>query len=60
MKKIRIEIHMSEAEAKLIDLISEKAGRSRKNWCENIIKSEIFGTTESTRKEKNNPKQATV
>ena len=42
MKKVRIEIHMSEAEAKLIDLISEKAGRSRKNWCENIVRTALF------------------
>lgn len=43
---------MTEAEAKLIDLISEKEGRSRKNWCENVIKSQIFGVSNDKPKNK--------
>lgn len=41
MKKIRIEIHMTEAETRLIDDISQLDGRSRKNWCEEVIKEAI-------------------
>ena len=56
MKKVRIEIHLSEAETRIIDLMSEKEARSRKNWCENVIKCEIYAgyTKNHDVKKKNN------
>ncbi len=39
--KIRIEIHLSEQEAKSLDKIAKQDGRSRKNFCETAIRSII-------------------
>jgi metal-responsive CopG/Arc/MetJ family transcriptional regulator len=39
--KIRIEIHLSEQEAKALDKIAKQDGRSRKNYCETSIRSII-------------------
>lgn len=40
-KTIRIEIHLTESEAKKLDTISKNDGRSRKNYCETAIRSII-------------------
>lgn len=39
--KIRIEIHLSEQEAKALDKIAKQDDRSRKNFCETVIRSII-------------------
>lgn len=37
MKKVRIEIHLTESEVKALDNIAKIDGRSRKNYCETLI-----------------------
>lgn len=37
-KTIRIEIHLTESEAKKLDTIAKNDGRSRKNYCETAIR----------------------
>ena len=39
--KTRIEIHFLDAEVETLDKIAEQYGRSRKNYCENAIRSII-------------------
>lgn len=39
MKKVRIEIHLSEEETKLLDTLAFNDGRSRKNFCETEIRN---------------------
>ena len=41
MTKKRIEIHLTETEVKLLDKLAKGDGRSRKNYCETIIRNEI-------------------
>lgn len=38
----RIEIHLTEKETELLDDIAESEGRSRKNYCETIIRNIIL------------------
>jgi len=51
MENIRIEIHLTKAETKLIDEISKLDGRSRKNYCETAIRS-IIQSFEGGKKKK--------
>ena len=39
--KTRIEIHLLDAEVETLDKIAEQDGRSRKNYCETVIRSII-------------------
>lgn len=39
MKKVRIEIHLSEEEVRLLDALALNDGRSRKNFCETEIRN---------------------
>jgi len=39
--KVRIEIHLLDAEVETLDKIAEQDGRSRKNYCETVIRSII-------------------
>lgn len=41
MKKTRIEIHLTPAETKQLDAIAKADGRSRKNYCETLIRKLI-------------------
>ena len=41
MKKIRVEIHLTEEEVKKLDVIAKSDGKSRKNFCETSIKKII-------------------
>ena len=41
MEKVRIEIHLTEVEAKKLDAIAKADGRSRKNYCEIAIRKII-------------------
>ncbi len=41
MNKVRIEIHLTEEETKLLDEIAFEDGRSRKNLCETEIRKLI-------------------
>ena len=41
MSKVRIEIHLTEKETKLLDQIASDDGRSRKNLCETEIRKLI-------------------
>lgn len=41
MKKVRIEIHLTEEETKTLDQIASADGRSRKNLCETEIRKLI-------------------
>lgn len=38
----RIEIHLTEKETELLDDIAESEGRSRKNYCETVIRNIIL------------------
>lgn len=49
--KVRIEIHLTEAETKALDKIAEQEGRSRKNYCETQIRS-IIQSFEGGKKKK--------
>ena len=51
METVRIEIHMTKAEAKLLDEIATAEGRSRKNFCETSIRS-IIKSFEGGKKKK--------
>lgn len=42
--KNRIEIHLNDEETKLLDVIAEQQGRSRKNLCETEIRKLISTT----------------
>jgi uncharacterized protein (DUF1778 family) len=50
--KVRIEIHLTEAETKALDKIAEQEGRSRKNFCENSIRSIIQSFNGGKKKKK--------
>ena len=39
--KVRIEIHLLDAEVETLDKIAKQDGRSRKNYCETVIRSII-------------------
>ena len=52
MDKIRIEIHLTEAETKALDKIAEQEGRSRKNFCETSMRSIIQSFEGSQKKQK--------
>jgi predicted DNA-binding protein len=39
--KVRIEIHLEEGEVKWLDKLAKSKSRSRKNYCETIIKENI-------------------
>lgn len=52
--KTRIEIHLLEAEVKILDKIAEKEGRSRKNFCETSIRSIIKSLEGGQKKIKTN------
>jgi hypothetical protein len=41
MDKVRVELHMTKAEIKLLDAISKLERRSRKNLCETIVRNYI-------------------
>ena len=41
MNKKRIEIHLTDDEVKKLDTIAKQDGRSRKNYCETIIRNDI-------------------
>ena len=41
MNKKRIEIHLTDDEVKTLDKLASQDGRSRKNYCETIIRNEI-------------------
>jgi len=41
MRKIRIEIHLTDKETELLDKIANQQGRSRKNLCETEIRKII-------------------
>lgn len=41
MDRIRIEIHLTDKEVKILDKIAEQQGRSRKNLCETEIRKLI-------------------
>lgn len=36
--KVRVELHMTEEEIKLLDTIGKLEGRSRKNLCETVVR----------------------
>lgn len=43
MPKVRIEIHLTEKETKILDQIANEDGRSRKNLCETEIRKPTIG-----------------
>lgn len=51
METVRIEIHLTKAETKLLDEVAKADGRSRKNFCETTIRS-IIQSFEGGKKKK--------
>ena len=39
--KVRIEMHLEKGEVKWLDQLAKSQGRSRKNYCETVIKDKI-------------------
>lgn len=50
MRKVRIEMHLSDQETKLLDKIAKQENRSRKNLCETEIRKIIQSFLEEEKK----------
>ena len=56
MKKVRIEIHLSQEETRLLDILALNDGRSRKNFCETEIRNLLVSGEKKEQKTSTNVK----